>query len=185
MAIWCVDFCTKTSDALEASHLNKMSPLQTSGCLWCGQVEKPNAYVLPLKNGQRKFCSENCLFEFRKAACPVCGDAIIGPPVKFTNGVVVKDFCSEKCLLKYKKKDSSKEAKSPVVGLLKTQPSSLGTSLPSPTSVPASAVTPSLSAGLFSWEEYLAETGTTAAPQKCFKQVRMCLITWTVSLARL
>lgn len=148
---------------------------QTPGCVWCGQTDKPNAYVLPLKKGQRKFCSPACLCEFRKGACTECGDAIPGPPVQITHNSSVKDFCSENCLTKHKKDNSVKEAKEVSSEPCDLLPTSEAPALAVPT--PPSAII-SGSDGLvansnsFSWEDYLAETRSTAAPQKCFKQVR-------------
>ena len=151
---------------------------EAQGCLWCGQIEKPNAYVLPLKNGQRKFCSEACLFEFRKGACSECGDVIPGPQIKATHNSVVKDFCSESCLLKCKKRDEIIDAKSEVP--FETNADSLCKS-PSIPPVPTSSTYHQHGSGSspmvlnnsssFSWEDYLAETNSMAAPHKCFKQV--------------
>ena len=144
-------------------------------CLWCGQTGKPNHYVLPLKNGRRVFCSEACLFEFRKGACIQCGDAIHGLPFQITNNSVVKDFCSEKCLNKYKKKEESKQIKSSSsVVDLKSNPVSPN---PKPTAIlTGSALTLSTTQGSFSWEEYLSETKSTAAAHECFKQVLSCIV---------
>ena len=33
-------------------------------CDWCGQSDKSNVYILPLRNGRHVFCSELCLFEY-------------------------------------------------------------------------------------------------------------------------
>lgn len=142
-----------------------------SECLWCGQTSKPNPYVLPLKNGRKTFCSEACLFEFRKGACVQCGDTIRGSPVRITSNMVVKDFCSDKCLGKYQKKDSSPKEKDKVVktGQGQGRPS-LATKSPvygTPTSLTSSKAVQNS----FSWDDYLAETGSVAAPHKCFKQV--------------
>lgn len=171
-------------DVFNASLIDKQQGVGSSfdkieGCLWCGQNSQPNTYVLPLKNGQRKFCTEACLFEFRKGACPQCGDAILGPPVQSTKNSVSKDFCSEKCLMKYKRKEEMKDVKLSPTQVLDLNKSPVHSSPPNtPTLSTSLASTPSGSASFlnsnvisFSWEEYLVETSSSAAPQKCFKQV--------------
>ena len=139
-----------------------------SECLWCGQTGKPNSYVLQLKNGRKAFCSEACLFEFRKGACIECGDAIRGQPFQITSNSVIKDFCSEVCLNRYQNKDKIKQNEegdtkvTPKHSAILTGKSPNGSSITSPAQALQSP---------FSWDEYLAETGSTAAPHSCFKQV--------------
>jgi hypothetical protein len=141
-------------------------------CVWCGQTSKPNTYILPLKNGKRMFCSSSCLLEFRKKACSHCGEAITGTPFKFTVHSLVKEFCSEKCLHKIKKKENIKQDKSCLM------PSPLGTvnstvlkNNSSPILSGSSVVFNANNPLSFSWERYLSETESSAAPHSCFKQV--------------
>ncbi|XP_057373820.1 polycomb protein Scm-like [Daphnia carinata] len=137
-------------------------------CGWCNQAEKPNLYVLPLKNGRHTFCSAACLSEFRKGACFQCGEAITGVPFQSLVNLAMRDFCSEKCCLKFKKREHSK---------LKLNCSS-ATNLQNNPDLPhlPTAANPESSAVLssnlcpFAWEDYLAETRSVAAPSVCFKQ---------------
>lgn len=125
-------------------------------CDWCGQKDKPNSYVLPLKNGRHIFCSESCLFEFKKDTCFHCGEAISSIFQSSLN-LVTRDFCSEKCSQNFKKQESIKQSKS------SSSPASLMT-----LSTGSSMM---LNAFAFSWEDYLSETQSVAASKLCFKQV--------------
>jgi hypothetical protein len=138
-------------------------------CGWCSQTEKPNLYVLPLKNGRHIFCSATCLSEFRKGVCFQCGEAISGLPFQSLVNLSTRDFCSEKCCQKLKKREQSKQMKP------SSSVESLHTSPVVPLASPAIHLESPLVLGsnpyTFAWEDYLAETGSLAAPQVCFKQV--------------
>ena len=159
----------------EVHSADKSVQIVGSECHWCGQAGKL-PYVLPLKSGRRTFCSEACLFEFRKGACAQCSDVIQGPPFQITKNSAVRDFCSEKCLNKYKKKEEGKQVKPTSTGEPKT-----GALAPNPMPVPmpretllngaASAASALLNCSSFSWQEYLKETGSSPAASSCFKQV--------------
>lgn len=136
--------------------------------MWCGQTGKPNHYVLPLKNGRRTFCSEACLFEFRKGACVECGDAVQGTPVQLTDSGVLKDFCSDRCLETYAKKDARNTRRSS--GSAAANPVRRSPDCPLPSTLPANSFLAG-PGGTFSWDDYLKETNSVAAPQSCFKQV--------------
>ncbi|XP_046440517.1 polycomb protein SCMH1-like [Daphnia pulex] len=137
-------------------------------CGWCSQTEKPNLYVLPLKNGRHIFCSATCLSEFRKGVCFQCGEAISGLPFQSLVNLSTRDFCSEKCYLKLKKRELSKQMKpSSSVESLQTSPN---VSLASPAVHSESPLLLSVNPYTFAWEDYLAETGSLAAPPVCFKQ---------------
>lgn len=130
-------------------------------CGWCGQKDKPNSYVLPLKNGRHIFCSEACLFEFKKGACFHCGEAISGTPFQSSLNLVTRDFCSEKCCQKFKKREQTKH--------IKTSPLASSMSCPIDTAGPPLVLNSSICS--FAWEDYLVETQSVAAPKICFKQV--------------
>ena len=135
-------------------------------CGWCGQSEKSNSYILPLKNGRHAFCSEMCLCEFRKGACFQCGEVISGFPCQSIVNFLTRNFCDENCCKKYKKREQAKQIK---------LPSAVANSqnIPSPT-VGSPIILPSVvgsNSCSFSWDDYLKETGSIAAPQHCFKQV--------------
>lgn len=138
-------------------------------CGWCSQAEKPNLYVLPLKNGRHTFCSAVCLSEFRKRACFQCGEAISGAPFQSLISLTTRDFCSEKCCLKFKKRDLSK-LKLNCSSLRNLQSNPDVPHLPTSVNLESSALLGS-NLCLFAWEDYLTETRSIAAPQVCFKQV--------------
>ncbi len=153
--------------------MNGASVVATEGtsCGWCAQTEKPNSYILPLKHGRHTFCSEACLCEFRKGACFQCGQVISGFPCQSVVNLVTRDFCSDKCCRKYKKREQAKQIKLPSI-VANSQ------NIPNP-SIGSPAMGPSVLGSnpcSFSWEDYLAETESVAAPQHCFKQVCMILI---------
>ena len=141
-----------------------------SECHWCSQTAKPNHYVLPFKSGRKTFCSESCLFEYRKGACIQCGNGIQGPPFQIKNNSVIKDFCSEKCLNNYKTKEESKQVKASS-SVIDVKISPVSPNMQATTVLSGSALTRNTIQGSFSWEDYLKETDSLAAPHICFKQV--------------
>lgn len=146
----------------------------SSTCGWCEQKEKPNSYVLPLKNGRHIFCSESCLIEFKKHICFLCGETISGTSVQSFTNLTSREFCSQECLEKYRKREQNKQP-----NISSSTPISFldDTNNPSASSVVNSNNVPSLILGgnpslSFSWDDYLRETASLAAPQVCFKQVQ-------------
>lgn len=115
-------------------------------------------YTLPVVHGKKEFCSESCLTEYNKAyvkgACLTCDNIIRGAPVRLEEPGFVKEFCSTDCLHKHQLKEAGNTS-----GDRGRRPSSI-----LPTIVYDST---------FSWDEYLKETGSTAAPTSCFKQHRV------------
>ena len=147
-----------------------MNASALSECHWCNQTAKPNHYVLPLKSGRKTFCSEACLFEYRKGACIQCGNGIQGRPFQIKNNSVIKEFCSEKCLNSYKIKEESKQVKASS-SVLDVKSSPVSPNIQATAVLPGSALTLNSIQGSFSWEDYLTETKSSAAPHTCFKQV--------------
>ena len=158
---------------LEHSKVNGTPVITAEGgilpCGWCSQTEKPNLYVLPLKNGRHIFCSAICLSEFRKVSCFQCGEAISGLPFQGIVNLATRDFCSEKCYQQLKKKEQPKQMKpSSSLGSLQ---SSQNLSAAPPAIHSESTLILNSNPYTFAWEDYLAETGSVGAPQVCFKQV--------------
>lgn len=130
-------------------------PKKNTSCTWCNENKLPLKYVYPTTNGKKEFCSETCLAEFRKAyikgACIQCDNVIRG-----TNSPS-KEFCSTYCMTKHQKKN---ELQSRVATVVPSTPMEGA----SPGPFQYETYNP------FDWEEYLRETNSTPAPQKCFKQ---------------
>ena len=85
---------------------------------------------------------------------------------------MVKEFCSENCLNEFKKKEEVKQLKdSSTSRELETVKIPVLQDHLSPVSGESLAVFNSSTPCSFSWEDYLAETGSTAAPPSYFKQV--------------
>ena len=141
-------------------------PAECTPCGWCGQSEKSNSYVVPLKNGRHTFCSEVCLCEFRKGACFQCGEIISGFPCESIVNFVTRNFCSETCCKKYKKRDQAKQIKLPSAV---TNSQNISNPIAGSPAIPSVIVGSNLCS--FAWEDYLKETGSVAAPNHCFKQV--------------
>ncbi|KAL1458277.1 hypothetical protein WDU94_008438 [Cyamophila willieti] len=126
-------------------------------CTWCLEVNNQLNYVLPVADGQKQFCSVQCLHQFKKnvqlkgppPSCSMCGDPIHGTPVQLEQPEEVKLFCANKCLSKYQRKLERAEQKK-----LATEDASSNGSGP----------------GSFDWDRYLIETNSIAAPHACFKQ---------------
>ena len=168
-------WCTWLLTNLFSFHLDElvkhsMNVSAISECHWCNQTAKPNHYVLPLKSGRKTFCSEACLFEYRKGACIQCGNGIQGRPFQIKNISVIKEFCSEKCLNSYKIKEESKQVKASS-SVLDVKNSPVSPNIKSTAVLSGSALTLNSIQGSFSWEDYLKETNSSAAPHICFKQV--------------
>lgn len=75
-------------------------PASSSSCTWCCAEGKGRLkYVLPTQNGEKEFCSETCLSEFRKAyskgACLQCDSVIRGNTGK--TSFFIFDFPSGRC----------------------------------------------------------------------------------------
>lgn len=126
-------------------------------CTWCLEVNNQLNYVLPVADGQKQFCSIQCLHQFKKnvslkgppPSCTLCGDPIHGSPVQLEQPDEMKTFCSNKCLLKFQRKLEKAEQKR-----LASEDNSSNGSGP----------------GSFDWDRYLIETNSMAAPLTCFKQ---------------
>ncbi|KAJ8944719.1 hypothetical protein NQ318_007932 [Aromia moschata] len=128
-------------------------PRKIISCTWCNENKLPLKYVYPTTNGKKEFCSETCLAEFRKAyikgACIQCDNVIRG------NNSPSKDYCSTYCMNKHQKKD----LQSRVAAIAPTTPLE-----GSPGPFQYETYQP------FDWDEYLRETNSIPAPQRCFKQ---------------
>lgn len=126
-------------------------------CTWCLEVNNQLNYVLPVADGQKQFCSVQCLQQFKKnvqlkgppSMCTHCGDAIQGNLVQLEQQDEIKTFCTNKCLLKYQRKLEKDEQKK----IASEDVSSNGSG-----------------PGSFDWDRYLIETNSIAAPYSCFKQ---------------
>lgn len=126
-------------------------------CTWCLEISNQLNYVLPVADGQKQFCSVQCLHQFKKnvqlkgppPSCMLCGDPIHCTPVQLEQPEETKTFCANKCLLKYQRKLERAEQKR-----LATEDASSNGSGP----------------GSFDWDRYLIETNSIAAPHPCFKQ---------------
>lgn len=134
-------------------------------CAWCGQSDKPNSYILPLKHQRHTFCSETCLFEFRKGACCFCGIVISGSPFQSCLNMVTRDFCNESCCEKFSQLQQKKQK--PLATNSPKRNNSSSKMIPALSSPSVLSTNPSS----FLWEDYLAETESVAAPKHCFKQV--------------
>jgi len=159
----------KTNYQTDALIKHDINVSAISECHWCNQTAKPNHYVLPLKSGRKTFCSEACLFEYRKDACIQCGNRIQGRPFQIKNNSVIKEFCSEKCLNSYKLKEESKQVKASS-SILDVKTSPVSPNVQATAVLSGSALTLNSIQGSFSWEDYLSETNSSAAPHTCFKQ---------------
>lgn len=131
-------------------------------CGWCSEQRDIDVlkYKIPTKNGDKLFCTEICMVEFRKATkasskglCAFC-DKIIGDnPVRSRiSGSLTKSFCNAHCLSSYQKSktlinQNRSDSDSAVDRTIKTETSSD-----------------------FDWDIYLKETNSIAAPPECFKQ---------------
>lgn len=126
-------------------------------CTWCLEISNQLNYVLPVADGQKQFCSIQCLHQFKKnvqlkgppPSCTLCGDPIHGTPVHLEQLEETKTFCANKCLLKFQRKLERAEQKR-----IATEDASSNGSGP----------------GSFDWDKYLIETNSIAAPLSCFKQ---------------
>ncbi|KAK9884732.1 hypothetical protein WA026_007577 [Henosepilachna vigintioctopunctata] len=123
-------------------------PKKIISCTWCNESKLPLKYILPKTNGQKEFCSETCLAEFRKAyvkgACLQCDNVMSG------NNPVSKEYCSLLCMSKHKKDIRI----ATVPPILEGSPGPFQYETYQP----------------FDWDEYLKESNSEAAPLHCFKQ---------------
>lgn len=153
------------TDGVDASDCNRA----VIPCEWCGQTKQKNPYVLLKRNGRRSFCSESCLLEFRKETCFECGRPLSGSSLHFAYRSSLQKFCSQNCF------DNLKAVESPTNSRVLTTMENTATTPDVPfkscATVSGSALVLSSNPSSFSWEEYLAETNSLAAPNKCFKQV--------------
>lgn len=76
----------------------------TTSCTWCAESKMQLKFVLPTPAGQKQFCSENCIIEFRKAynkgACLQCDNVI-------RENAPHEDFCSKFCLNEHLTKEQN------------------------------------------------------------------------------
>lgn len=142
-------------------------PAKRATCTWCGEGKLPLQYVLPTQTGKKEFCSETCIAEFRKAyskgACTQCDNVI-------RDGAPNKEFCSIMCMNKHQKKNCSTRhsgGSASGKGLAESERKLLASGAPAPTG-PFQYE----SFHVFDWDAYLEETGSEAAPAKCFKQAQ-------------
>lgn len=74
-------------------------------CAWCNESKMALKYVLPIPSGDKEFCSELCISEFRKVrkkgACNQCGN-VIRP-----NAAPNSELCSTFCLNKAQNRRNS------------------------------------------------------------------------------
>lgn len=143
-------------------------------CGWCGQTKQKNPYVLLKRNGRRLFCSESCLLEFRRETCFECGSPLSLSPLCFPRHSSLQKFCSQDCIEKFKPVESSSSS---VLTTMENSLSSPDAKLKSCATVSGSALVLNSNPSSFSWEEYLVETNSIAAPGKCFKQVNYITFT--------
>lgn len=87
-------------------------------CTWCGETKQSLKYVLPTQHGNKEFCSQICLSEYRKGyvsergACVQCDNVIRGTPVRLDQqDGPTKYFCSHFCCNKHQKKDGQSDSK--------------------------------------------------------------------------
>lgn len=88
---------TASSAPSSSSGATSTAP-KTVTCAWCSENKSILKYVLPTPNGDKEFCSELCIAEFRKAlkkgACSQCGN-VVRP-----NVAPNREFCSTFCMNK-------------------------------------------------------------------------------------
>ncbi|XP_033217699.1 polycomb protein Scm [Belonocnema kinseyi] len=106
-----------------AAPQNKMRgpgrpPKLKTFCTWCGETKQSLKYVLPTQHGNKEFCSQICLSEYRKGyvsergACVHCDNVIRGIPVTLDQqDGPTKYFCSPFCCSKHQKKDGQVDSK--------------------------------------------------------------------------
>lgn len=87
-------------------------------CTWCGETKQSLKYVLPTQHGNKEFCSQICLSEYRKGyvsergACVHCDNVIRGIPVTLDQqDGPTKYFCSPFCCSKHQKKEGQVDSK--------------------------------------------------------------------------
>ena len=83
-------------------------------CTWCNDTKQALKYVLPIQNGKKEFCSDECLGEYRKAsmrgACIQCDNVIRSTPIRVQQADgPPKDFCSSFCATRYQKRENQQE----------------------------------------------------------------------------
>ncbi|XP_037952047.1 polycomb protein Scm-like [Teleopsis dalmanni] len=141
-------------------------PAKRAMCTWCGESKQQLQYVLPTLNGKKEFCSENCIVIFRKAyskgACMQCDNVI-------RDGAPNRDFCSMMCMNKHMKKNGPTRQNS------HNNNNNRNDAERNKMSMIGGSCTPTgpfqyESFHVFDWEAYLKESGSEAAPPKCFKQ---------------
>lgn len=178
-----------------------MSKSVPASCAWCFQTTKLNLYVLPLKKKKYVFCSLLCLQQFRNiATCHQCGVATSAEQPLHTVYKPGKTFCSEDCLIQHNsntknaaqlpleesldlKASSVKQVSSPPILVAESVVQRVKASSTKSSQQVQSTQLPHLKTGSvtsysgndFAWDTYLAETGSSAAPVKCFKQVRIII----------
>lgn len=102
---------SSAASSAPSSSSSAASPAtKTETCAWCSENKSILQYVLPTPNGDKEFCSELCIAEFRKAlkkgACSQCGN-VVRP-----NVAPNREFCSTFCMNKVQTSISGRNGKS-------------------------------------------------------------------------
>uniref|UniRef100_A0A2M4BC64 Putative polycomb group protein scm/l3mbt tumor-supressor in n=1 Tax=Anopheles marajoara TaxID=58244 RepID=A0A2M4BC64_9DIPT len=169
-------------------------------CALCCETKSPLNYVLPTQSGNKEFCSELCITEYRKAStksiCIQCDNVIRANAPR-------PNFCSTFCLKKHQHKigvpwmtpalkaaannnNSSNENNNNSNGSSNGRraggcsPGRNADSLSTGGSATGTRISPvtTTQAGpfqyesfhVFDWKEYLRDSGSVPAPAECFKQ---------------
>lgn len=86
-----------SSPSSSSATVNSLTS-SNSTCGWCSESKTVLKYVLPTMNGDKEFCTEACITEFRKAlkkgSCNQCGN-VVRP-----NVAPNREFCSTFCMNK-------------------------------------------------------------------------------------
>lgn len=101
---------SSAASSAPSSSSSATSPaIKTVTCAWCSEDKSVLKYVLPTPNGDKEFCSELCIAEFRKAlkkgACSQCGN-VVRP-----NVAPNREFCSTFCMNKVQTSASARNGK--------------------------------------------------------------------------
>uniref|UniRef100_A0A2M4AGI5 Putative polycomb group protein scm/l3mbt tumor-supressor in n=1 Tax=Anopheles triannulatus TaxID=58253 RepID=A0A2M4AGI5_9DIPT len=189
---------TGISSGKAAKPSNDKGPASTNGvpyppCALCCETKSPLNYVLPTQSGNKEFCSELCITEYRKASskgiCIQCDNVIRANAPR-------PNFCSTFCLKKHQHKNGVPWPLSPA-DVLKAAANNNNSSNENNNNSNGSSngrTVDSLSGGsatgtrispvtttqagpfqyesfhVFDWKEYLRDSGSVPAPAECFKQ---------------
>ncbi|XP_058061705.1 polycomb protein Scm [Anopheles bellator] len=159
-----VDSCITTSNCIVHK---KSNGVVATACALCLETKNPLKYVLPTQSGNKEFCSEACIADYRKACgkgtCLQCDNVVrANAPNSF--------FCSTFCMKKEMKKGTAGLV--PPLDVLKTTTNNNNSTNHNNNNnnIGNTGAFQYESFHVFDWTEYLRESGSVPAPAECFKQ---------------